>query len=414
MEAATSERKATFAAVLAVAEFRALWLAELFSQLGDQAARVALAVLVYQRTDSAALTGLTYALTFLPSMVGGLTLSWIGDRYPRREVIFVVDLLRAALVALMALPGMPLPVLCVLLAVMTALGGPFKAAQLALLADVLKGDQYVLGLSIRQITIQSAQIAGFLGGGLLAQGFSPATGLVIDAVTFVMSALLVRLGLRHRAPTARDSGRRGALGGGLGLLTVWRDPRLRSLAALSWLAGFYIVPEGLAAPYAASLNESSAVAVGVILAADPVGCVIGAFIFGRFVPESVWTRTVATLALLSGVPLMVCALRPDLAMSAILFALAGACAICYQMQVGALFVEILPDHCRAQGMGVMSSGLLTVQGLGILAGGVVATWTGPATAVALAGFAGVVFGAYPAWQWTAARRRTDLTALGSR
>lgn len=65
----------------------------------------------------------------------------------------------ASLLGLMAVPGMPLPVLCVLLAVMTALSGPYKAAQLALLADVLVGGHYVTGLSIRQMTIQSAQIA---------------------------------------------------------------------------------------------------------------------------------------------------------------------------------------------------------------------------------------------------------------
>ncbi|MEU8365352.1 MFS transporter [Nonomuraea sp. NPDC048882] len=332
MKAVASGEKATFRAVLAVAEFRVLWSAESFSQVGDQSARVSIAVLVYQRTASAALTGLTYALTYLPSLVGGVTLSWVGDRYPHREVIFVVDLLRAMLVSLMALPGMPLPVLAVLLAVMTALSGPFKAAQLSLLADVLTGNHYVLGLSIRQITIQSAQIGGFLGGGLLAQGLSSTVGLAIDAATFVTSALLVRFGTRRRPPAAGRKGRRRMLAGGFGLVMVWRDPRLRSLAALSWLAGFYVMPEGLAAPYADSLNEGSAMAVGVIMAADPIGCVIGAFIFGRFVPESVRNRTVGVLALLAGAPLALCALWPDLAVSAVLFALSGACAICYQMQ----------------------------------------------------------------------------------
>ncbi|MEU8397651.1 MFS transporter [Nonomuraea sp. NPDC048892] len=403
MNAVASGEKATFRAVLGVAEFRALWSAELFSQVGDQFARVSIAVLVYQRTASAALTGLTYALTYLPSLVGGMTLSWVGDRYPRREVIFVVDLVRAALVAAMALPGMPLPVLAALLAVMTALSGPFKAAQLSLLADVLTGDHYVLGLSIRQITIQSAQIGGFLGGGLLAQGLSSTTGLAVDAATFVLSALLVRFGTRRRPAAAGGGGRSRVLAGGFGLAMVWRDPRLRSLAALSWLAGFYVMPEGLAAPYADALDEGSALAVGVIMAADPVGCVIGAFIFGRFVPEPVRDRTVGVLALLAGVPLALCVLWPGLTMSAILFALSGACSICYQMQVGALFVRILPDASRAQGMGVMSSGLITVQGLGIFAGGVVATWTGPVAAVALAGVAGIMAGTYPAREWAAAR-----------
>jgi hypothetical protein len=49
-----------------VAEFRSLWFAEVLSVCGDQPARVALSVIVYGRTGSAVLTGLTltYALTF--------------------------------------------------------------------------------------------------------------------------------------------------------------------------------------------------------------------------------------------------------------------------------------------------------------------------------------------------------------
>ena len=385
--------------MLAVGEFRALWLAELSSQLGDQFARVALAVLVYRRTTSATLTALTYALTYLPSVIGGITLSWVGDRYPRRDVIFTVDLVRAALVLLMALPGAPFPVLCALLAAATALSGPFKAAQLALLADILRGDHYVIGLSVRQITVQSTQIVGFLAGGVLAQGFGPATGLAINAATFVASALFVRLGVRHRdPPTLAVKEPRRALRGGFS--TLWTDPRLRSLAVLSWLAGCYIAPEGLATSYADALSEGSAVAVGVIMAADPVGCVIGAFIVGRFVPESRRSTSLGVLALLTGVPLLMCVFHPGLAVSATLFALSGAFAISYQMQAGALFVRILPDHSRAQGMGVMSSALHTVQGLGILACGLIADATSPSVAVALAGSAGILLGAPAAWSWS--------------
>jgi len=57
--------RTTFRAVFAVREFRALWAAEALSQAGDQVARVALAVLVYGATESAALAGLTYALLYV-------------------------------------------------------------------------------------------------------------------------------------------------------------------------------------------------------------------------------------------------------------------------------------------------------------------------------------------------------------
>src|SRR4051794_6288960 len=131
-----------FAAALRSAEFRALWLAETLSVFGDQVARVALALLVYARTDSAALTALTYALTFVPAVLGGFLLSGLADRYPRRTVIIVTDVLRAGLAACMAIPGMPLWLLWGLIGVLTMAAAPFKAAQLALLPDVLPDGLY--------------------------------------------------------------------------------------------------------------------------------------------------------------------------------------------------------------------------------------------------------------------------------
>ncbi|MCP9969416.1 MFS transporter [Actinomadura madurae] len=311
----------------------------------------------------------------------------------------------ASLLGLMAVPGMPLPVLCVLLAVMTALSGPYKAAQLALLADVLVGGHYVTGLSIRQMTIQSAQIAGFVGGGVLAQAVTPSAGLAVDAFTFAIAAVLVRLGVRHRpapAPAAEGARRAGALEGAA---LVWRDPRLRSLAGLSWLAGCYIAPEGLAAPYADALGAGSAVAVGVIMASDPVGSVIGALVWGRFVPGPVRDRSVGVLALATGLPLAACVLRPGLVVSTLLFAASGALATGYQMQVNVTFVRTVPDHFRARGLGVMSAGLITVQGLGVLVSGAVASVIGPAQAVAGAGAAGMLIGMAPARLWFRTRQR---------
>ncbi|WP_141960863.1 MFS transporter [Actinoallomurus bryophytorum] len=404
----TSPGRPTFREVFAVREFRALWAAELLSQLGDQLARVSLAVLVYQRTSSALLTGLTYALTYLPSLLGGVLLGGLADRYARREVIVTVDLLRAVLVGLMAVPGAPFPALCLLLVGMTTLSGPFKAAQLALLADVLSGDRYVLGLSVRHMTIQSAQVAGFLAGGVLTQAVGPSSGLGLDALSFAASAALVGFGVRRRhapAPSTASGATRSTAGGPA---LVWRHPGLRSLTGLAWLAGCYIAPEGLAAPYADAVGAGTAVAVGVIMASDPVGSVIGALVFGRFVSDETRERALAPLALLAGLPLVLCVFRPGLVVSALLFAVSGALATGYHMQLGASFVRLLPASAKAQGLGVMSSGLITVQGLGTLTGGAVAELTGTANAVALAGAGGILLGARPAWVWTRESRAARL------
>ena len=120
----TSEQAtATFRDVFAVAEFRALWLAQLLSVIGDQLARVALTVLVYDRTRSALLAAITFVVSIVPTFVGRIALAWLADRYPRRGVMIVCDLARCGLVLVMAIPGVPLAGMVTLLFVVTLVGG---------------------------------------------------------------------------------------------------------------------------------------------------------------------------------------------------------------------------------------------------------------------------------------------------
>lgn len=82
MASAAGRSGPTWSAVLADREFATLWVAYALSLAGDQLARVALAVLVFDATGSPAVTALAYAVTFLPWLVGGPLLAGLGDRYP--------------------------------------------------------------------------------------------------------------------------------------------------------------------------------------------------------------------------------------------------------------------------------------------------------------------------------------------
>ena len=79
---AAQAEKTTFRDVFAVGEFRALWLAQLLSVVGDQFARVALTVLVFNRTQLALLAAITFVVSVVPTFIGGITLSWLADRIP--------------------------------------------------------------------------------------------------------------------------------------------------------------------------------------------------------------------------------------------------------------------------------------------------------------------------------------------
>nr|WP_141997142.1 MFS transporter [Amycolatopsis cihanbeyliensis] len=404
--------RVSFGSVLAEREFRSLWFAELLSVCGDQLARVALAVLVFQRTNSAALTGLTYALTYIPTVLGGVLLASWGDRRSRRDVMVLTDLVRALLVGAMVLPGLPLWVLCVLVAVMTLFGGPFKAAQQAILPTVLKGERYTVGMALRNVTMQSAQVAGFAGGGLLVAAINPTMGLAVNAATFAVSGLVVRYGVRYHPPVAAPAvaaGWRSWLSSTTaGARLVWRDTGLRTLVALNWLAGFYVVPETIAAPYAASLGLGTA-AVGWLMAADPIGSVLGGFLFGRWIPERVQVRVIGLLGIAAGVPLVLCLLHPGLVPSMVLFGLSGLLATGYNIQGVVQFMRRLPDAQRAQGSGLNSTGLVTVQGLGAAAAGGLAELIGPAHTIAVAGAAGIVVAVPIAMAWGRVRTRPGVT-----
>lgn len=391
---------ARFGDVLADPQFRALWLAQLLSVLGDQVARVALAVLVFTDTGSAGLTALTYALTFLPDLVAGPLLSGIADRAPRRATMVVTDLLRAGLLALMAIPGTPFWVLCLLVVGGQLLAAPFAAARAAILPHVLTGERYVVASAVSGTTYQSGQVLGFALGGPLVALVGVPVALLGDAVTFVLSAVILQLGVAEQRVTTSVEGRAGA---GLreGARIVAGDRRLRALVALACVSAFVVTIEGLAAPYAASLGGGP-VAVGLLLAANPLGAALGIVLLARLVPPQRRDRLLGPLAVASCVPLIASALDPPLAAVVALWVASGlACA--YQVPANAAFVAAVPDAHRGQAFGLAVTALRVTQGLGVLLAGLLAEATDPATAVAIAGAVGVVVAVGCALAWTRAR-----------
>ena len=122
-------RGAGFGGVFAVREFRVLWGSVVLSATGDRLALVALAVLVYGRTRSPLLAAVAFAAGYLPWLIGGLFLSRLADRRPRRAVMVGCDGVRAVLVAAMTVPGVPLGVLIGLLFAATMFSPPFEAAR---------------------------------------------------------------------------------------------------------------------------------------------------------------------------------------------------------------------------------------------------------------------------------------------
>ncbi|MFD2357075.1 MFS transporter [Nonomuraea ferruginea] len=236
--------------------------------------------------------------------------------------------------------------------------------------------------------------------------------LTLNAAAFALAALIVLRGVRPH-PTARTAGDgEGRRGGPLeGLRLLVSDHRLRSLLALAMLAGFQVVPEALAAPYAAGTGQGTAM-VGLLMAAIPVGNVLGVFLFTRFCSTEARLRLLGPLACAASAPLVASALIPGPVAALVLWALVGMLGA-YQVTANAEFVRIVPTERRGQVLGIASAALVAAQGLGMIVGGLLATHLGVTGALGVAGAAGLAAGVPAALAWRRARARAGEVVPGT-
>jgi MFS family permease len=377
-----------YGAVFSVREFRPIFAAHVLSLLGGVLAEVALAVLIFAETGSAVLSALVFALTYLPYALSGLLLSGIADRYPSRRVLVSCDVLSGGCVAAMAIPGAPVVLLFALRVAVSLIAPLFTGTRAASLADILEGERYVLGRSLVRIVAQGSQIAGFGLGGLVLVWLTPRSALLLTACTFAGSALLLRFGTADRPARVTGSGRlmRESIASAGRLMA---DPRIRALLLMWWVPPmFFIVAEGLAAPFAKAAGIGT-VGFGLFLAAMPAGTAVSEVLAGTLLSPAARDRIVLPLAGISLLPLILFAVDPSLPLALVLLVLTGLCAA-YALGMDRWFVDDVPDHMRGQAMSLLGAGLMTLQGLGITVGGALAEWAPPYAVIAGSGVAGTL------------------------
>ena len=356
-------------------------------------------MLVYQRTSSPLLSALTFAIGHLPWLLGGPFLSTIADRFPRHRVLIGTDITRAVVLAGMAIPGTPLPVLLGLLFLVSLCAPPFESARSALMADVLDGDRYAVATSLTNITLQLAQVVGFLAAGALVTVLSPSAALLIDSATFVVSAVWLWAGLKRRpAPSGDDGPRSVWRDTGAGLRLIRRSPRLLAIMGVLWVATmFTYASEGVAAPLVEELGSTDAAAIGILLAANPLGVAIGGLVIARLVAPERRERLVIPLVVLSLTPILVAGLvavfaAPGTIPFAVVVALLVVSGLgsSWLIPLNVSFVRAVPAAYRGRAFGVAVSGLYGVQALGALGAGLVAEGVSASGVLALSGGLGLI------------------------
>jgi MFS family permease len=389
-----ADRPATFREVLASGEYRAIFYAGTLSAVGDSMARAAVTALVYQRTQSAFAASATFAISYLPWLGLGTVLAALAERYPYRRTMVACDVARMVTIGLVAIPGVPVLALLGLLFATALFDPPFRAARSALLPRILRGDRYVVGLSLLETAAQIALITGYVIGGTLA-AYSARMAVLFDAATFGIAACIVGLAIHHREPALRPERRTHLLRETAeGFKVVFGRRVLRSIALVVFASVlFAVVPEGLGAGWAALLTEDPHARgwmQGLIMCSMPVGFVAGSILINRFVGPRLRQRLIRPFAVLAPLTLSAALFNPGVYGVAAIAAICGFAVAALLPAANGLFVQALPDEFRARAFGVMQTGVQLGQGAAVFAAGMLASQIPLPSAVGLWGVGGVI------------------------
>lgn len=381
-------RRATYGEVLAVAEFRALFLSRTLTITAITLRMLVVSVLVLAATGSPLMAGLAFGIGFLPQIVGGMTLLALADRLRPRRALVIGSLLEAAAAGVIAFVSMPPWAVLVLLAAVAVLTPVFSAAASGLVPSLLTGDRYVLGRSLIVMSSAGSQVAGLGLGGLALTLLTPNEALAVVVVLHLAAAGMARLLLADRPGRASDTrGTMRATWSGNRALVA--DGAIRGqLLAQTLPPSLVTGAEGLVVAYAAQVHLPAGSA-GLLLAALPVGMGLGNVCVGRFVAPRTRERLSRTLLLLLGGPLLLFVLQPSLVVAAVLLLLAGA-GFAYELGIQRRFLDVVPETVRGQAFGLVGTMVMFGQGLGTVVFGAFGSAFSPAVAMAMAGAAVLV------------------------
>ncbi|MDG4799567.1 MFS transporter [Micromonospora sp. WMMD980] len=196
--------------------FRRYWSARLVSYLGDQLARTALLIAAYDRYGGTAVALLLLATT-APRLLGPL-LGALADRFDQRRLMVGCDLTQALLYLALALLAPPLPVLLAAVTAATLAATAFTPAGRSLLPRLVGRERLPAANAQLAVGMNIGFAAGPALGGLMLATIDLTSTLIVDAATFVASALLIG-GVRGLsapgAPTPPREPYRQVLGAGM-------------------------------------------------------------------------------------------------------------------------------------------------------------------------------------------------------
>lgn len=280
--------------VLRQRDYALLWFGGLISMLGDFVLFVGLPYEIYRLTGSTLATAGMLLAFLIPNILLGSVAGVYVDRWDRRRLMIVVNLLQAlSLLPLLLVGQLGLWVIYAVLVVESSISQLFNPAQVALMPSLLAGGEEEL-LTANALSGVGRHLARLIGpaiGGLVVAAGGLGAVAVVDSASFVGSAaMLTLIRARPAPPHPTDSLEHAAISAWRrlvnewrsGLRVVWHQPVLRALLVFFAITA---VGEGLTGtlfvPWVVDALHSDSTGYGWVLSTQAIGGLAGALVIAR-------------------------------------------------------------------------------------------------------------------------------------
>ena len=324
------------------------------------------------------------ALAWLPQAVFSLPAgSWVARRGRPIATLVVADLARAALMILVAIAAVTGSLTLTILYLATFCSATaavfFSVSDAAVLPALAKNDRFARSLAIMQANRTVGGAVGTTLGGLVIRYASAPLAVLIDAVSFVVSATALR-GVHLPSATARTS--TSSLRLSEGLRCLWRTRPLRTALAVTTTSNFFHLGfHALIVLYATQILGLSAGTLGLVISTDTIG-VLAASALAPALLERFGNRVgLAAGNIIFACPLLLVAAATGPVMVAAGILLSGFGGCLQDISVGSTFAVSVPPRLRSAVRGAYQSISFGVRPLGALAAGLAGTWVGLRPAV---------------------------------
>lgn len=362
--------------------FRNFWYGQLISQLGDRIHTLAVIWLVYSWYNSGAAVGAVLIAATLPAFLIAPFAGNILDKYNRKQIMILCDIVRSALVlslAILAFMGkLNLPIILIFTVFISIGAAFFNPATMSVMPSLVKVNELTQANAFYQLSVNAAGALGFMvGSGLIALIGVP-IAFLINGISFLLSAFFIyRLVYDHLPAKVKTNWVQDFKDG----WKVTRQiPLITKLFGPIIVINFFLAALFILVPvFAEGVFNRGSAGLGMMMTSLTLGMFFGALFMVKGQPKIKILHLLLASLLFIGFAFFTMGLFSNFYYHLIMYAVVGISLNISNISLMALFQKIVPNEVRGKVFGLLTSASVSSQPISYGIMGVITSLLAPST-----------------------------------